>query len=159
MIEMIGLVWFLVFNATFKTMSAISLRSVLLVEETRVPWETTDLSQATDKLYPIMLYRVHIPTNAVRTHNFSDLLIAQIVVSPNHDIPWLKWKSWKSVHVALKNNHSFTNLHEDILIYIYCIYQIDSILLKWSLSIQRQDSKVDIYVLVNMVKHWSDISV
>jgi hypothetical protein len=51
MIEMIGLVWFMVFTATFKTMSVISLRSVLLVEETIVPGETTDLSQATDKLY------------------------------------------------------------------------------------------------------------
>ena len=43
-----GLVWFMVFTATYKTMSVISLRSVLLVEETRVPGETTDLSQATD---------------------------------------------------------------------------------------------------------------
>jgi hypothetical protein len=45
MIEMIGLVWFMVFTATFKTMSVISLRSVLLVEETIVPGE------ASDKLY------------------------------------------------------------------------------------------------------------
>jgi hypothetical protein len=50
MIEMIGLVWFMVFTATYKTMSVISLWSVLLVEETRVPGEITDLSQATDKL-------------------------------------------------------------------------------------------------------------
>ena len=31
--------WFMVFNATFNNMSVISLRSVLLVEETRVPTE------------------------------------------------------------------------------------------------------------------------
>ena len=48
MIEMIGLAWFMVFTVTYKIMSVISLRSVLLVEETRVPGETTDLSQATD---------------------------------------------------------------------------------------------------------------
>jgi hypothetical protein len=42
---------FMVFNATFNTISAILLRSVLLVEE---PEETTDLSQITDKLYHIM---------------------------------------------------------------------------------------------------------
>ena len=82
MIEMIGLVWFMVFTATYKTMSVISLWSVLLVEETRVPSEITDLSRATDKLYPIMLYRVHLATSAGQTHNFSDLLIAHVVVSP-----------------------------------------------------------------------------
>ena len=37
-------------NGTFNNISAISWRSVLLVEE------TTDLSQNTDKLYHLMLY-------------------------------------------------------------------------------------------------------
>jgi len=32
-----GLVWFMVFNATFNNISVISLQSVLLVEETGVP--------------------------------------------------------------------------------------------------------------------------
>ena len=59
------------YNATFNNISVISWWSVLLVEETRVPGETTDLSQVTDKLYHIMLYRVDLAMHRVQTCNFS----------------------------------------------------------------------------------------
>jgi hypothetical protein len=39
MIDMLGLVWFMVFNATFNNISVISWRSVLLVVKTGMPEE------------------------------------------------------------------------------------------------------------------------
>ena len=48
----------MVLKATCNNISVMSWGSVLLVEETGVLGETTDLSQVTDKLHHIMLYQV-----------------------------------------------------------------------------------------------------
>jgi hypothetical protein len=45
-----GLGWVMVFNATFNNISVILWCSLLLVEETGGPGETNDLMQVTDKL-------------------------------------------------------------------------------------------------------------
>jgi hypothetical protein len=102
----------MVFNVTFNNISVISLRSVLLVKETEYREKTTDLSQITNTLYHIILYRGQLPWTGFEPTTYV-VLGTDCIVSCKYNYAITTTKAPPSI-ICLYNNFFYWNSLWDI---------------------------------------------
>jgi len=138
----------MVFNATFKYTSAISWRSVLLVEETEYTVKSADRSQITVKRSHTMLYRVHLALSGFWPHNIFFIVFVVIECIVYIEWNWInRWYSGQTLNTNwtifiqisnLVSNYKNLYIYSFVLLYFNAQISFVSVYTIWNRSFDNQ---------------------